>query len=164
MKKAYQGQGLHLLAIVVLLTAMSYVIKTGDILNGSLWGLTTKTWVLIGLAIPILHQIYVVVIWRLELYKQAISSRFGEKGFKVFGFIFLLFFFSTRKNFFNKIELIQLRIQPLMHIHIMKTNQKTFKAKSSHNPNKKKYYKNFFIFHFFNPKNLLTKKMIFFYV
>ncbi len=110
MKKAYQGQGWHLVALIVLLGMMTFVLKIDNILDGEFWGLSTKAWVIIGLATPILHQIYVVIIWRLELYGQAISTKFGENGFKVFGFFFLLF----------------LAARPLSIILLAISNQETF--------------------------------------
>lgn len=94
MKKILYKQGWHIFGIIILLTLMTYALKIDGILNGDFWGVSTKTWFILTVTLPIVHQIYVVVIWRIELYRQSISRRFGDKGFKVFGAIFLLFLAS----------------------------------------------------------------------
>ncbi len=91
MKKILYKQGWHLISLLILLLGMTFVLKIEHILQGEFWGLSTKTWMMIVLAIPILHQIYVVLVWRLEFYQQAISKKFGDAGFKLFGFLFILF-------------------------------------------------------------------------
>ena len=91
MKKAFDKQGWHFLAILASLILMICIAQTESIFSGDFWGLSTKTWLLIVITIPVVHQIYVVIVWRLELYKQSISKKFGKKGFFYFGIFFMLF-------------------------------------------------------------------------
>jgi hypothetical protein len=44
--------------------------------------------------LPILHQIYVVIFWRGELYFQWLSNRFGERAFLYWGIGFMILFLS----------------------------------------------------------------------
>ena len=91
MKKLLYKQGWHFLSLLILITGMSFVLKIENILQGEYWGLSTKTWLIIVLVLPILHQVFVVIVWRLEYYQQAISKKFGETGFKIYGFLFMIF-------------------------------------------------------------------------
>ena len=83
MKKAFDKQGWHFLAILASLILMICIAQTESIFSGDFWGLSTKTWLLIVIAIPVVHQIYVVIVWRLELYKQSISKKLGKTPVEV---------------------------------------------------------------------------------
>jgi hypothetical protein len=48
-------------------------------LSGSFWRVGTKTWLWVAITVPILHQIYVWLIWRLELYQRIFTKRYGIK-------------------------------------------------------------------------------------
>lgn len=64
-------------------------------MNGLLWSIGTKTWFWIAVGAPILHQIYVWIIWRLELYKNMFTSHYGVlKAFKVYSIGFSILFAS----------------------------------------------------------------------
>lgn len=63
-----------------------------SLIKGELWNVSTKTWLVWSIIMPIIHQLYVLVCWRLELYNKAISKKFGDKGFLYFkiGFAVLI--------------------------------------------------------------------------
>ena len=63
-------------------------------LKGKFLEIATSKWFLLAILIPILHQIYVVVCWRLELFYKSISKKFGAFGFKLFKVGFALLFIS----------------------------------------------------------------------
>ncbi len=78
----------------ILITQL-FIANNYDLMNGTLWGISTKTWFWIAIAIPILHQVYVWLIWRLELYKCTFSSRYGvTKSFKMYAIGFSILFVS----------------------------------------------------------------------
>ncbi len=55
-------------------------------------GISTSTWFWLSIASPIIHQIYVWLVWRLELYLRVFSKRLGVKrAFSIYasGFSFL---------------------------------------------------------------------------
>ena len=91
--KVFKHQQWHFLILLVLLTGLYlYVDSDPTILTGELWGITTSTWFLFAILSPIIHQIYVVVCWRLELHHNSISKAFGDNGFKLYkvGFAILI--------------------------------------------------------------------------
>ncbi len=93
MKEIFRYQIWHLLFLIIFIAAIQIFI-TDDVkaMSGTLWGVSTKTWFWIAIGFPILHQIYVWIIWRLELYQSTFTSRYGvKKSFKLYkiGFAFL---------------------------------------------------------------------------
>jgi len=91
--KIFKHQFWHFLILFGLL-AFLYNYACGDeaILKGELWGISTITWFVLALLSPIVHQFYVLLCWRYELYYNSISKFFGKKGFSLYkkGFAFLI--------------------------------------------------------------------------
>ena len=83
-----------MLALLALLFAIQfYIVKNPDVLDGSYWGLSSKTWFWWAIAIPVIHQVYVLLVWRFELYQRTFSSRFGvQRAFKVYAAGFSILF------------------------------------------------------------------------
>jgi len=83
----------HLSALLVLLVVIGIVVTSNpEVLLGSFWNLSTRFWFWFAIAVPIIHQIYVLLIWRFELYQRTFSKRFGvSKAFRIYsaGFSFL---------------------------------------------------------------------------
>jgi hypothetical protein len=84
-------QGQHYLLLFVLLAGV-YFLASGEVLAGRLWGISTQTWLWLAIAVPVLHQIAVALLWRAELYHQKMTEWFGEKAFSVFRIIFAVLF------------------------------------------------------------------------
>jgi len=110
--KLLKYQHWHFLTLSVLLMGMYfYVDGDASLLKGELWGIRTSTWFLLALLSPIIHQIYVLICWRLELFYNSISKSFGANGFKLYktvlaytiaGIIFIpaaYLFYSVKKYF-----------------------------------------------------------------
>lgn len=87
----FEKQGQHYFLLVVLLLGV-YLLATGGVLSGELWGISTQGWLWIAVAMPVLHQILVALLWRAELYHHKMTEWFGENAFAVFKVIFTLFF------------------------------------------------------------------------
>ncbi|MBT8178779.1 MAG: hypothetical protein HKP60_06625 [Eudoraea sp.] len=91
--KLFKYQFWHLLCLGALLWAV-YVMAGMDpsLLQGELLGFGTLFWLLLALASPIFHQVYVLVCWRFELHHKSISRAFGKNGFRLFkiGFAILI--------------------------------------------------------------------------
>lgn len=94
MKKMLEKQGWHLAALIVLGAAAAYLIQDNSYRSGALWGIATPFWFWIAILIPVLHQIFVLVIWRLELYAGWVSKTFGSQGFSIYSIIFSILFFG----------------------------------------------------------------------
>jgi len=92
--KLFKYQHWHFLSLFLLLTSIYFYVNSApSILQGELFGSTTATWFLLAVLAPILHQIYVLVCWRMELFYNSISKVFGVHGFQLFkiGFGILMF-------------------------------------------------------------------------
>ncbi|MEE2730663.1 MAG: methyltransferase [Pseudomonadota bacterium] len=84
----------HLAALVALLLMLvGYCSLRQDLLQGALLGVSTRTWFWIAIATPVLHQVYVWFVWRVELYTRAFTRRFGlQTAFKAYALGFSLLF------------------------------------------------------------------------
>ena len=89
--KILEKQGYHLIFLVFLLLGISAVAQ-GDVLEGDLWGIGTSTWLWLTIVDPVLHQIYVVICWRGELYYNWLSKTFGKRAFSLWSIGFMFFF------------------------------------------------------------------------
>ena len=87
----FEKQGWHLLFLVFLLVGVALLAR-GDVLSGQLWGLSTQTWLWIAIALPVVHQIFVWLFWRLELRHGLITRWFGENGFPIYKIGFTILF------------------------------------------------------------------------
>lgn len=87
----FEKQGWHLLFLALLLAGVA-VFAQDDFLTGQLWGFTTMAWLWVAIAVPVAHQIMVMVIWRGQLYHDWMTSWFGENGFLVFKILFTILF------------------------------------------------------------------------
>lgn len=92
MKNMLKKQGWHLLYLVLLLAAAFIAIMRRDFRAGQLWGISTPVWYWIAIFIPIVHQVFVLLVWRAELYAGWISKTFGSRGFTIYGIIFIILF------------------------------------------------------------------------
>lgn len=93
--KIYGRQGWHILALLILLAGTIFLFNQSSAAHeGQLFNLSTSFWFWLGIAVPVLHQGYVIFFWRGELYNNWMSDKFGskEKAFKIFtrGFAILI--------------------------------------------------------------------------
>jgi len=93
--KIFKYQFWHLLSLAILIPVLIVYINKNevDILYGGLWHIETYIWLIAAILAPIVHQIYVLICWRSELYYQSISKLFGRKrGFMLYkiGFAILI--------------------------------------------------------------------------
>jgi len=80
----FKYQGWHLLAVVISMgTCCWFAAYDPHIAEGELLGIGSKAWFVVAFLVPVLHQIYVAVVWRLELYRDFFTRRYGLK--KAFG-------------------------------------------------------------------------------
>jgi hypothetical protein len=87
----FEKQGWHLIFLLFILTGVAFLAQ-GQALAGSLWGLSTVTWLWLAIAVPVFHQILVVLLWRGQLYHGWMTNTFGERGFFIFKIAFTLLF------------------------------------------------------------------------
>jgi hypothetical protein len=89
-----EKQQYHLLAIILLVMILLFLFSLTDFNKGSLLGITTQIWILFAFAIPVMHQVYVMVVWRLELHLSLVSRKLGSLGFSLYSFLFMILFLS----------------------------------------------------------------------
>lgn len=93
--KIFKNQFWHLLSLAILIPVLIVFINKNevDILYGGLFHVETYIWLIAAILAPIVHQIYVLICWRSELYYQSITKLFGRKrGFRLYkiGFAILI--------------------------------------------------------------------------
>ena len=76
-------------------TIYVYLASRPEILSGSLWGIATESWFWLAITVPVVHQVYVWLIWRLELHQSTFTKRYGlERAFKYYATGFSILFVS----------------------------------------------------------------------
>jgi len=91
--KLLEKQLWHLLALVLLIFGIVAMVDLdNEILSGSLWNTSTKTWFIVAILTPIAHQEYVLICWRSELHYSSLTKLFKNRTFKLYKAIFFIFF------------------------------------------------------------------------
>lgn len=90
--KLFERQPQHLLALLALIAGLALLSRQPRVLEGELLGIGTPVWFWLAIAVPVLHQVYVAIMWRLELHHQALTHRLGPQAFTVYAFWFSLLF------------------------------------------------------------------------
>jgi hypothetical protein len=93
MRTIVERQGWHLLTAITLAGVVWLGTRWID-LSGTALGLSTRTWLFLGVVLPIFHQFYVVLLWRGELYYQWLSKRAGENAFRIWAAGFMILFLT----------------------------------------------------------------------
>ncbi len=89
----FEKQALHYIFLGFLLAGV-LAFARGNVLTGQLWGIGTPIWLMLAIAVPIVHQICVWFVWRVELHHQLWTRWFGEKSFLIYGVGFMLLFIA----------------------------------------------------------------------
>ena len=84
----------HLLSLMILIFAVKvYISSNSEVLDGSFLSVDTISWFWLAIAVPIIHQVYVWLVWRFELYQRAFTQKFGVKrAFNYYAIGFSLLF------------------------------------------------------------------------
>ena len=90
----FEKQGQHLLMIALLLAGVAWATRIPGVLEGSHRGIPTSKWFWWSIAVPIVHQTWVWLCWRLELHHKTLSNSLGDWGFRIYaiGFATASFF------------------------------------------------------------------------
>lgn len=94
MTRVFQRQGWHLLALAVLLGALLVVTPDRGTAAGAFLGLNTPAWFWLAVAIPIAHQVYVWLVWRLQLHFGLPERLLGRAALPLYGLGFMVLFVS----------------------------------------------------------------------
>ncbi len=91
--KFFEWQATHLSILLLLLTVLIMTSVLPTVSDGSYLGISTNVWFWLSIFASIAHQMYVWIMWRLELYAKALSKRFNNP-FLLFTVFFRLLGFS----------------------------------------------------------------------
>jgi hypothetical protein len=94
--KIFEYQIWHLLSLIAIIFAINlYITSSPEMLSGTYWGVATETWFWLAVAIPVVHQVYVWLVWRLELYQGVFTKRYGlKRAFQYYAIGFSILFVS----------------------------------------------------------------------
>jgi len=95
MKKIFEYQHWHVISLLILLAVIFFFTDFRQTnLTGECLGIKTQTWFVIAILCPIIHQLYVLIFWRAELYYKKLSSVFKDYAFVIFKLDFAMLFAS----------------------------------------------------------------------
>lgn len=80
----FERQHFHAAALVVFAVGLTASVRLEPVREGALWGMTTLGWFWLAAAIPVLHQLYVWLCWRLELHASGLSRALGRRAFSAY--------------------------------------------------------------------------------
>jgi hypothetical protein len=88
--KILDKQAYHFFSLLLLLGGIFWLARD-DFLGIGPGGLTTKSWLILSILSPIIHQVYVLICWRGELYYSSLTKIFGKIALHLWaaGFMFL---------------------------------------------------------------------------
>jgi hypothetical protein len=88
----FRRQGLHLLWLLVLCAGLWLASFLPGFRISHAWNVTVGQAAVVSVALGVLHHLWILVFWRLELRSGAISGKLGGAGFPIFsiGFVILI--------------------------------------------------------------------------
>ena len=86
----FEGQLLHIVALVVLLFFVRSSFDIPGFEKGHFLGVSTSIWVVISISDAVIHQVYVWFCWRAELHGQLLSKWFGSNSFRKYSLLFAI--------------------------------------------------------------------------
>lgn len=90
MARLFEKQGWHLVSLLLLLAGVFAIRDMSGMQDGQLWGVETRTWFVIAIAMPIIHQAFVALAWRMQLHTQWITRSWPRFGFTLYVIVFFL--------------------------------------------------------------------------
>jgi len=78
--------------MILVFAVRVYMSSNSEVLDGSLLNVDTSSWFWLAITVPIIHQVYVWLVWRVELYQRVFTRKFGVKrafNFYAIGFSLL---------------------------------------------------------------------------
>ena len=90
----FEKQQYHFMSIVLFSLLLFLLFSLEDFTKGSFLGITTSILIFVAFGLPIIHQVFVMIVWRLELHLSLVSRILGSWGFPFYGVIFMFLFLS----------------------------------------------------------------------
>ena len=87
----FKGQAFHTFFLVLSFFVLSKIARVWGS-EAELWGASSTTWYWISIITPVVHQVFVWLIWRLELHFKYFTNKLGDKAFKTYLIDFFILF------------------------------------------------------------------------
>ena len=82
MKNIFEKQDWHFVLLALLVVSANTIMDRFPLFFlGAFWGLSAETWLWIGIIAAILHQLYVMIIWRVQLETQWLTANLPRIGY-----------------------------------------------------------------------------------
>ncbi len=82
LKNIFEKQDWHFALLALLVVSVNAIMVLYPLsFTGVFWGLSTGTWLWIGVFTAILHQIYIMLIWRIQLETRWLTTNLPRLGF-----------------------------------------------------------------------------------
>ncbi len=82
LKNIFEKQDWHFVLLALLVVSVNMIMDRFPLFSlGAFWGLSTETWMWIGIIAAILHQLYVMIIWRVQLETQWLTANLPRVGY-----------------------------------------------------------------------------------
>ena len=92
-ERFFEGQIWQISILAVLFFSFYFFYDLFAISEGQWLGLKTRTWYLTAIITPIIHQMYVWLCWRGELYFNALSRIMGRAAYLIYSLVFFILIF-----------------------------------------------------------------------
>lgn len=84
----FEGQPQHI-GLAVLLTAGTCALLSAPAQGSGLWGLNAIEWASLSIALAVLHQVIVALVFRLQLHRNWLSRMLGDRDMLIWRLIFM---------------------------------------------------------------------------
>ncbi len=93
-RKILKFQVWHLISLLSLIFLIKlFLYRNPEVLSGSFLNINTELWFWLAIITPIIHQIYVFLVWRFELYQKTFTKLLGDKrAFRLYAIGFSILF------------------------------------------------------------------------
>lgn len=87
-RRVFEKQWLHLLALMVLLPAAAWLSRLPGMDTGEAFGRDATWWLWTAIRLAVVHQVLVWFCWRTELHQKLLSTLMGKRGFELYAVLF----------------------------------------------------------------------------
>ena len=87
-KRILEHQLAHVVWLLLLLLGLAFASRLQSFWDGQFLGLSTRAWLILTVSNSLIHQVFVLQCWRMELYSQSLTKYFGSAAFPVYATVF----------------------------------------------------------------------------
>jgi hypothetical protein len=99
-KQLLEKQGWHVFVLTILVVGLFFGVRIEGVLAGELFNAPTSIWLWFSVTIPIVHQVFAVLVWRAQLHNKWMTRIFGDSAFTVYAVLFNVLFLARPATIF----------------------------------------------------------------